>query len=113
MCFYNQKKFACGDWAWGNFAAKCNHEYRMGETCGMKLVNNTEHLQTQCKLCEKIGIKYRRRQAEMERLTRWRREGSVMIASMERSQTIIKDLEQEIKQLEYERQMKQLNIGNK
>ena len=113
MCFYNQKKFACGDWAWGNFAAKCNHEYRMGETCGMKLVNQTDYIQLQCKLCEKIETKYRRRKNEMERVARWRREGSVMKASMEKSQSIISDLEHEIAQLENERQMKQLAIGNR
>ncbi|KAK2784269.1 hypothetical protein FQN52_009074 [Onygenales sp. PD_12] len=111
MCFYNQKKFSCGDWAWGTFAARCNHEYRMGETCGMKLVHNTENIQTQCKLCEKIETKCRRRNTELERIARWRREGGLMKASMEKSSLQVKELEQEIRQLEYERQMKQKNIG--
>ncbi|EEP76413.1 conserved hypothetical protein [Uncinocarpus reesii 1704] len=111
MCFYNQKKYACGDWSWSSFAAKCNHEYRMGETCGMKLVNHTEFIQTQCKLCEKIATKYRRRDGELARIRRWHDEGSVMKASIERSQSAVKDLEQEIKQLEYERQMKQRTLG--
>ena len=111
MCYYNQKKFACGDWAWGSFAAKCNHEYRMGETCGMKLINNTENIQGQCKLCEKIDTKHRRRNTEVDRVARWRREGGMMRASMEKSQNLIKDLEQEIRQLEHDRQMKRMNIG--
>ncbi|EEQ32199.1 hypothetical protein McanMca71_005418 [Microsporum canis] len=111
MCFYSQKRFLCGDWAWGNFAAKCNHEYRMGETCGMKLVHNTENIQAICKLCEKIQTKHRRRNTEVERINRWRREGSVMKASMEKSQAMVKDFEQEINQLEHERQMKQRSIG--
>jgi hypothetical protein len=111
MCYYNQTKFSCGDWAWGNFAAKCNHEYRMGETCGMKLINNTENIQAQCKLCDKIETKYRRLNTEIERLARWRREGGVLKASMERTQNQIKDLEQEIRRLEHDRQMKRMNIG--
>lgn len=113
MCFYNQKYFSCGDWAWGGFAAKCNHEYRMGETCGMKLVNQTDYVQGQCKLCEKIDTKHRRRKGEAERIARWSREGSVMKASMEKSQTMVQDLEQEIRQLEHERQVKQMTIGKK
>ncbi|EFE36396.1 uncharacterized protein ARB_05335 [Trichophyton benhamiae CBS 112371] len=112
MCFYSQKRFLCGDWAWGSFAAKCNHEYRMGETCGMKLVHNTENIQAICKLCEKIQTKHRRRNTEVERINRWRREGSVMKASMEKSQAMVKDFEQEISQLEHERQLKQRSIGN-
>lgn len=85
----------------------------MGETCGMKLVNHTEYIQLHCKLCEKIEIKYRRRKTEMERVARWRREGGVMKASIEKSQAIINDLEQEIRHLEHERQVKQLSIGKK
>jgi hypothetical protein len=83
----------------------------MGETCGMKLINNTENIGAQCKLCDKIETKYRRLNAEIERLSRWRREGGVLKASMERSQNQIKDLEQEIRRLEHDRQMKRMNIG--
>ncbi|OAX81836.1 hypothetical protein ACJ72_03813 [Emergomyces africanus] len=111
MCFYNQKKYSCGDWAWSTFATRCNHEYRMGETCGMKLVHNTEYVQAQCKLCEKIDIKCRRRVTELERLARWQREGGTLKASMEKASTQIRELEQEIRQLEYERQVKNQNIG--
>ncbi|KAK2734618.1 hypothetical protein FQN57_001612 [Myotisia sp. PD_48] len=107
MCFYNQKKYLCGDWAWSTFATQCNHEYRLGETCGMKLVHSTEAVNTICKLCEKIETKLRRRAAEVERLNRWYREGSKYKASMERSQQIVKDLDEEIRQLDHERIMKQ------
>ncbi|KAE8368654.1 hypothetical protein BDV27DRAFT_153850 [Aspergillus caelatus] len=103
MCFYNQKRYACGDWSWTNFAHRCNYEYRTGETCGMRLVNMTEFETTQCRLCEKIETKYRRRSAEMERLNRWKREGSTLVASMDRSQKLITELEKEIRQLQRER----------
>ncbi|KAB8219394.1 hypothetical protein BDV33DRAFT_109288 [Aspergillus novoparasiticus] len=103
MCFYNQKRYACGDWSWTNFAHRCNYEYRTGETCGMRLVNMTEFETTQCRLCEKIETKHRRRSAEMERLNRWKREGSTLVASMDRSQRLIMELDKEIRQLQRER----------
>ncbi|KAL2827832.1 hypothetical protein BDW59DRAFT_171255 [Aspergillus cavernicola] len=106
MCFYNQKKFACGDWSWTSFAHRCNYEYRTGETCGMRLVNVTEFEATQCRLCEKIETKFRRRSTEMDRLTRWKREGGTLVASMDKSQKIIVDLEKEIRQLQKERDEK-------
>ena len=77
----------------------------------MPLINNTVNIQGLCRLCEKIETKIRRRNAEVERLARWRREGSVLKASMERSQNLIKDLDQEIRQLEHDRQLKRMNIG--
>ncbi|PWY65241.1 hypothetical protein BO70DRAFT_346634 [Aspergillus heteromorphus CBS 117.55] len=103
MCFYNQKKFICDDWCWTTFAHRCNYEYRTGETCGIRLVNLTEYEKTKCRLCEKIETKYRRRSAEVERLTRWRQEGGTLVASMDRSQKLIMELEKEIRQLQRER----------
>ncbi|KAE8405194.1 hypothetical protein BDV37DRAFT_246011 [Aspergillus pseudonomiae] len=69
----------------------------------MRLVNMTEFESAQCRLCEKIETKYRRRSAEMERLNRWKREGSTLVASMDRSQKLISELEKEIRQLQRER----------
>jgi hypothetical protein len=103
MCFYNQKRFACGDWSWTSFAHQCNYEYRTGETCGMRLVNRTEFEATQCRLCEKIETKFRRRSVELERLDRWQREGGSLVASMTRSQNLIRELDREIRQLQTER----------
>lgn len=103
MCFYNQKKFVCGDYCWTNFAQKCNREYRIGETCGMKLVNATELEKVQCRLCDKIDTKYRRRGTEMDRLNRWKREGGTLVASMDKSQNLVKSLEREIWELTKER----------
>ena len=90
MCFYNQRKFTCGDWAWANFAHQCNYEYRTGETCGMKLVNLTEYQSTQCRLCEKIETKFRRRSAELDRVQRWKREGNNLVASIDKAREIVK-----------------------
>ncbi|BCS04795.1 uncharacterized protein AKAW2_80596S [Aspergillus luchuensis] len=63
----------------------------------------TEFETTLCRLCEKIETKYRRRSAEVERLNRWKREGSTLVASMDRSQKLVMELEKEIRQLQRER----------
>lgn len=103
MCFYNQRRYVCGDWTWTSFANRCNYEYRTGETCGIKLVNMTEDTPTQCRLCEKIETKYRRRGAEMDRLRRWKNEGSTLVASIEKSQETVNLLDREIMSLQKER----------
>ena len=70
----------------------------------MKLIMQTVPVSTKCKLCDKIDTKVRRRQAEFERISRWRREGSKFSASIDRSADIVKSLEKEINDLTYERQ---------
>lgn len=72
----------------------------------MKLVNRTEFEPTQCRLCAKIETKYRRRSAEVERLNRWKQEGGTLVASMDRSLKIIRELDKEIRQLQKEREEK-------
>lgn len=72
----------------------------------MKLVNLTENEASKCRLCEKIETKFRRRTAEVDRLERWKREGATLIASMDRSQTLIKELDKEIYMLQREREDK-------
>lgn len=69
----------------------------------MRLVNLTENEASKCRLCEKIETKYRRRSAEVDRLDRWRREGGTLVASMDRSERLIKDLDLEIYTLQRER----------
>jgi len=98
MCFYEQYRFTCGDWKWGNFREHCNREYRMGETCGMKLVYQTQQQPSKCKYCEKVDTKLRKRQTECERISRWQREGRNP-ASIEKSLEMIKQLDYEIQQI--------------
>ena len=110
MCFFDQHRFACGDWKWGHFRQHCNREYRTGETCGMKLIMTTVPVQTKCKLCEKIDTKQRRRAAEVDRITRWKREGSKFSASIDRSVDTVRLLEKEIHTLASERSRRQVAI---
>lgn len=62
MCYYEQFKYACQDWKWGNFRGHCHKEYRLGETCGMKLIGMTTHVPEKCQQCERIEKKLRRRE---------------------------------------------------
>lgn len=104
MCFFDQHRFACGDWKWGHFRQHCNREYRTGETCGMKLIMQTVPVGQKCKLCDKIETKQRRRSAEVDRIRRWQREGTKFRASIDKSYDLIKELDKDIFDLGSERQ---------
>lgn len=112
MCFYDQHRYACGDWKWGVFRQHCNKEYRTGETCGMKFVRETLPVQQKCKLCEKVDTKMRRRAAEIERVERWKNEGNKFTASIEKSMEAIKTLETEISVLAEERARRLQGVGS-
>ena len=75
----------------------------MGETCGMKLVMQTETLGQKCRICDKIDTKQRRRAAEKDRINRWKKEGGKFKASIERSEDIVDQLEREIRDLANDR----------
>lgn len=70
----------------------------------MKLIMQTVPLGQKCKLCDKIDTKQRRRAAEIERISRWQREGSKFRASIDRSTDMIRSLDREIYDLGCERQ---------
>ncbi|KAJ4020851.1 hypothetical protein NW766_002346 [Fusarium irregulare] len=64
MCYFEQTRWTCGFWRWGHFRQQCNKEYRMGETCGLKLVYETKD-------------ERERRYDKMYRdVQRWQREGN-------------------------------------
>lgn len=105
MCFFDQQVFACGDYKWGQFRQHCAKEYRTGETCGMKLVMQTQHVRTKCRTCEKIDIKYGRLEKEEEKIRRWEKEGAKhRKASIEKAKDEIEELYRAIEKLEKERQ---------
>jgi len=82
----------------------------MGETCGMKLVDNTTMQPTKCKYCEKADTKLRKRQAEAERVVRWQQEGRNP-ASIEKSMDTIKQLDTEIAQIYSEISSRRMALG--
>ena len=79
----------------------------------MKLVMHTHAVQQKCKLCDKIETKTRRRNAEMERVRRWERDGGKFRASIEKSQDAITILSKEIHTLTSERQRKLQAVGHR
>jgi len=105
MCFFDQYKYACGDFKWGYFRQHCAKEYRTGETCGMKLVMQTYEMPNaeQCKLCTKIETKLSRIHKEEDRIRRWEREGSSRKASIEASKETISHLQEEVDRLLWQR----------
>ena len=105
MCFYNQHHFSCGDYKWGSFREHCSREYRIGETCGTKLVYATYDVDSKCRHCIKIDSKTRRYNAERDRIVRWSLEGCRYAASLERAKENVKSLEEEIRRIgEYRRE---------
>ncbi|QIX01614.1 hypothetical protein AMS68_007131 [Peltaster fructicola] len=112
MCFYEQYQFACRDWKWGNFRTHCQKEYRMGETCGMKMVYQTLPLPDKCKLCLKIEAKTRRLQKHKDDYQRWAREPGRYSASMEKALEEMRSIASEIQALMGEKTDKFNMIGN-
>ncbi|KAE9370887.1 hypothetical protein N431DRAFT_343797 [Stipitochalara longipes BDJ] len=76
MCFYDAIEMACKCWKWGQFRKHCAKEYRIGETCGMKLVMSRHSLPIKCKICTKIDGKERAIRKEEERIRRWQAENN-------------------------------------
>ncbi|SCV61179.1 uncharacterized protein FFFS_15748 [Fusarium fujikuroi] len=76
MCYFEQTRWACGYWHWGHFRQQCNKEYRMGETCGLKLVYETRTERDVCKLCHDTEKKQRRYDKMYRDVQRWQREGN-------------------------------------
>ncbi|EGU72179.1 hypothetical protein FOPG_19447 [Fusarium oxysporum f. sp. conglutinans race 2 54008] len=76
MCYFEQTRWACGYWRWGHFRQQCNKEYRMGETCGLKLVYGTKTEEDVCKLCHDTEKKQGRYDKMYRDVQRWQREGN-------------------------------------
>jgi len=112
MCFYDQFQFQCRDWKWGNFRQHCQKEYRTGETCGMKMIYQTQGLSEKCKLCQKIEAKQRRLAKHKDDYQRWAQEPGRYRASMEKALDEIKAISGEIHQLASEKNDRYKMIGN-
>ncbi|KAM7200010.1 hypothetical protein V8F33_004184, partial [Rhypophila sp. PSN 637] len=99
MCYFEQTRWSCGYWKWGNFRQQCNKEYRTGETCGLKLVHNTTHVVAVCKICDQITKKTRRVNKMYDDIYRWQREGNRR-ATIEKTERDIMDINYQIAELQ-------------
>lgn len=112
MCYYDNYKYACQDWKWGNFRQHCQQEYRTGETCGMKMIYRTIGLPEHCAFCEKIEKKERRIAKARSDVARWAVEPHRYRASIEKAQDDIHALKLEIDLIQSEKDRRYANIGN-
>lgn len=110
MCYFEQTRWRCGFWKWGNFRQQCNKEYRTGETCGLKLVYDTNYKNENCKLCEQIEKKERRYNKMAQDIERWRNEGNRR-ATIEKTEYDMEEVRQAIAKIWTEHQEKLMKIG--
>lgn len=89
MCFFNQKVFQCQDWKWGPRREACSMAPQIGESCGIKLIMDSQRTNQLCSICRRIEIKRRRIRKLEERIKRWSTEP-------EHRKSSIKAAEQEI-----------------
>lgn len=76
MCYFDRTYWTCGLHRWGKFRQQCPKEYRLGETCGIKLVYDRTYKGTQCKLCDQIEKKQQRLRKMEQNIDQWRKEGN-------------------------------------
>ncbi|KAH8655599.1 hypothetical protein BX600DRAFT_70712 [Xylariales sp. PMI_506] len=93
MCFFEITAWSCQYWKWGRFRAQCYKENRVGETCGLKLVYSTEHINNSCTLCSKISTKSNKILKKRYDIERWQT-ASCYPATVEKTKEEL-DIEQE------------------
>ncbi|KAK3686491.1 hypothetical protein LTR37_019776 [Vermiconidia calcicola] len=104
-------KWECGDWKWGNFRRHCQAEYRMGETCGMKLVYNTIPTEGRCSMCVNLERKLRRYEKTKTDYGRWANDPTRK-ASAAKALEDLSILAQEIQALNAQKEGRKQNVGN-
>ena len=62
----------------------------------------TPHLSQKCKTCDKVERRQRRRAAEIERISRWQREGNKFRASIDKATVTVASIDAEIQNLKHE-----------
>ncbi|KAL7805317.1 hypothetical protein V8C44DRAFT_341101, partial [Trichoderma aethiopicum] len=110
MCYFEQTRWSCGYWRWGHFRQQCNKEYRMGETCGLKLVYDTIQDPDVCKLCHDKEKKVRRLEKMTKDVERWQKEGN-RSATIERTEGEIATVKEQICNMEAEHAKRQFSLG--
>lgn len=110
MCYFDQVRWNCGYFKWGNFRQQCNKEYRTGETCGLKLVWDTDYKGVQCKLCDQMDKKQRRYDKMWQDVERWRKEGNRR-ATIEKTEYDMVEVQEAIHKIRLEHEEKLRSIG--
>ncbi|KAI0136511.1 hypothetical protein BJ170DRAFT_14852 [Xylariales sp. AK1849] len=93
MCYYDQTRWVCGYWRWGHFRQQCTKEHRTGETCGLKLVYNTNNETGVCKLCRDIQKKQLKLDKLRVDILRWQHEGGApRHATIDKAQEMVTEI---------------------
>lgn len=93
-----------------HFRQQCTKEYRTGETCGLKLVFNTNLEPDKCKLCKDIEKKQRRYTKLQNDIIRWQREGN-RNATIEKAQRDMREVEEAIRNMGQQHDMRQYSMA--
>ncbi|KAI1485188.1 hypothetical protein F4809DRAFT_641068 [Biscogniauxia mediterranea] len=109
MCYFEQTRWNCGYWRWGHFRQQCTKEYRTGETCGLKLVYNTNQELDNCKLCKDIEKKQRKYKKLESDISRWHREGN-RTATIEKAEKEKGEVSEAIHNMQYQHQQRQYSV---
>jgi hypothetical protein len=101
MCYYATTDYTCSDWKWGNMKERCPRQYRMGESCGAKLVHHESVTKSDhaCKICQEIQVKERRLRKNQEKIARWMKEGDKFRGSIEKAERESAFLHEQIEDL--------------
>ncbi|KAK5996491.1 hypothetical protein PT974_01826 [Cladobotryum mycophilum] len=110
MCYFEQTRWECGYWRWGHFRQQCNKEYRMGETCGLKLVYETRIEAGVCKLCQDTDKKRRRLLKMQQDLARWKQEGN-RSATIEKTEAEQAEVTEQVNRMLEEHQLRLKSLG--
>ncbi|KAH0489714.1 hypothetical protein TgHK011_010131 [Trichoderma gracile] len=110
MCYFEQTRWSCGYWRWGHFKQQCNKEYRMGETCGLKLVYHTIPDPDVCRLCHDREKKERRLSKMVSDVERWQKEGN-RSATIERTEGEMAVVREQICAMQKEHAARQFSLA--
>lgn len=98
MCFFEQVVWACGYWRWSGFREQCYKEYRIGETCGLKLVYGVKYRKAPCGICNSMVRKSRMMAKKAADVDRWR-EQRLHPATVEKTEIEIATLQRQLSRL--------------
>ena len=112
MCYYEQTVFTCRDWRWGNFRQRCPDQYRIGETCGKRLVHENNYSQDQCTLCVAREKKVRRFKKAEADYARWK-DDPKRKASAAKAREEMRELAQDIQDIDDQRAARYYDLGGR
>ena len=107
MCFFDQKVFQCGDWKWGSRREACPKAPAAGDSCGIKLIMNSQYTSELCSICRNIETKRRRIRRLEANVKRWSENAQSWKASIEIAKQDIRSIDAQCRELDMRRASRQ------